>query len=234
LLRNSDNGQEWIKIQAELQEAQEKTQTLTDMINELRNSLTDTNSKYELGLKDLETAKHQLINDKQKHQQEVDAIRLDKTKREEMFKTLVSELKEVVTTVQRELQLKDVDWGAGMKGPMSDRLKNIKEDLANIKKNVIEKLKLDRDELKQKMKMAEDTASEMQLFQKKAEELENKVKEKDIRIGQMNNFINTTKAKIQSQKQQIEDLTKQLSTNTSAQTPAQASISTISSGKYPN
>lgn len=217
LLRNSDNGEEWVKIQSELQEAQEKTQVLTDMINELRTNLTDLNGKNEQLTKDLDTCKQQLINDKQKHQQDIDAIRLDKTKREEMFKTLVGELKDVVTTVQKELQLSNIDWGMGMKGGThADRLKSVKDDLGNIKKNIIEKLKSERDDFKAKLKQAEESVNEIQIYQKKLEECENKVKEKEIRIGQMNNFINTTKTKLQAQKKQIDDLTQQLATSTAA------------------
>ena len=152
-LRGSDHGQEWIKIQEELKEAQEKSQELTDMINHLRSGLAEAKVKTEQLEQELEASKAQLVAEKTKHQQDLDTLRLDKSKREEMFKTLVNELKEVVNTCQKELQL-SIDWGS--KGPTADKMRNVKEELSSIKKSIVDKIKSDRDELSAKMKLVEE------------------------------------------------------------------------------
>ena len=205
LMRSSDMGQEWVKIQAELQEAHNKNQELTDMINELRNSLADWKGKAELAEREKSETIAQMATDKAKAQQDLDALRSDRLKRDEMFKTLVSELKDVVTAVQKELQI-NIDWG-GMKGPQSERMIKIKEELGTIKKLVVEKI----DELRSKGKISEETAGEMSSLRKRIEEGENKLKEKDIKIGQMNNFIGTTKTKISAQQKTIADQQKEIS-----------------------
>ena len=67
-------------------------------------------------------------------------------------------------------------------------------------------------------------------MQKKVEELENKLKEKETRIGQMNNVINASKAKIQAHQKTITDLTKEVNdikaSQQSSATPAVATIDT--------
>jgi hypothetical protein len=214
-LRGSDNGQEWLKIQEELKEAQDKNQELTDIINQLRTSMSDHKAKTEQVERDLEAAKIQNNADKAKHQQ-----------REEMFKTLLNELREIVTTCQKELQLTNIDWG--IKGG-ADRMKNVKEELSTIKKSIIDKIKSDRDELKSKIKLAEDSQGELLTAQKRTEESENKLKEKETRIGQMNNVINASKAKIQALQKEIGDLKTQQSNvanATAAQATAAAALAT--------
>lgn len=210
LLRNSDMSQEWIRMQAESQEAQEQNLVLTEMINDLRNTSADSNLKIEQLNRDLEAVKAQSTAEKQKLQQDLDNLRADKTKREEMFKTLVSELKEVVTTVQKEFQLKDIDW-VGMKGPMADRLKNIKEEVSALRKAIIEKIRKDKDELKAKNKAIEDAQTELQPMSKKLEECENRLKEKDIKIGQLTNFMQSSRTRSQAYQKTIDDLQKEAS-----------------------
>lgn len=51
----------------------------------------------------------------------------------------------------------------------------------------------------------------MQSIQKKYDEFDSKLKEKDIKIGQMTNFSTTLKTKIQAQQKTIDDLQKQVS-----------------------
>ncbi len=211
LLSSSDNSAEWEAIKIESLKAQEKTQELTDMINDLRKNLTDTNVKYEQANCELETFKTQTALEKSKQQQDLENMRTEKAKREEMFKVLISDLKEVVTTVQKELQLKDVDWGTSLRGPMNEKLKLIKEELANVKRAISEKCKKEKEELLNKSKQLDDLSNELSQSQKKVEETENKLKEKETRIGQLNNFISTTKARLSTQKKSIDDLTKELS-----------------------
>ena len=167
-LRGSDHGAEWLKIQSELQEAQDKSQELTNIINKMNAELSDVKVKSEQLERDLDLAKTQTIHDKAKHQQDMDMLRADRGKREEMLKTLVGEMRDVVTTCQKELQLKDVDWQAikGPMGPMADKLKNIKDEFAAIKKSLVEKIKSDREELKGRVKLAEDGQGEVQLIQR--------------------------------------------------------------------
>jgi chromosome segregation ATPase len=218
-LRASDNGQEWIKIQEELKESQEKTkdelkeaqgknQELTDIINQLRNDFTDLKAKSEQVERDLEAVKNQNINDKAKHQQ-----------REEMFKTVVNELKEIVTTCQKELQLTQIDWG-NRSG--QDRIKNMKEDFERIKNSIIDKIRIDRDDLKTKIKLVEDAQGQVLVMQKKLEESENKIKEKETRIGQLNNVFNSNKTKISALQQEITNLKTQQTNVATATTAATA------------
>merc|ERR1719223_1417349 len=86
LLSSSDHSDEWSKIKLETQEAQSKAQELTDMINELRKSSTDSGIKLEQVKSELEAFRKQTALDKMNSSQEFDALRTDKNKREEMFK----------------------------------------------------------------------------------------------------------------------------------------------------
>lgn len=52
--------------------------------------------------------------------------------------------------------------------------------------------------------------AETQSSQKKYEEFDIKIKEKDIKIGQLTNFSNSLKTKLQAQQKTIEDLQKQV------------------------
>ena len=209
-LNNSDNSAEWNAIKEEMQAAQQKSQELTDIINELRRNASDSSGKFEEISRDFEAFRTQAALDKSKSVQDFENLRTDKTKREETFKSLVNDLKEVVTTVQRELQLKDVDW-VSMRGPMNEKLKFIKEELANVKKMITEKVKRDKEELATKCKQVVDASNELASVQKRLDESDSKLKEKETRIGQLNNFIGVTKPKLQAQKKTIDDLTKELS-----------------------
>ena len=62
----------------------------------------------------MDQARSVSASEKQKLQSDLDNLRGEKTRREDMIKTLVSELREVVILVQKELDLKTVDWS--MKG----------------------------------------------------------------------------------------------------------------------
>ena len=227
----SDMADEWARVQAELQEAHNKNMTLTDMINELRTNLTDSNSRYDTLLRDFdaqkaalvaeqgneiekvrqqcEVEKSQIVSERQKIQQDFETLKADRLKREEMFKTLVNELKDIVTNVQKEFQLKDVDW-SGAKGPASDRVRIIKEEISQVKKLILDKIRSDKEELAKKTKQVEESQTDMGPMNKKLEEYEQKIKEKETKIGQMNNFILTTRTKIQNNQKQIEDLTREL------------------------
>lgn len=64
--------------------------------------------------------------------------------------------------------------------------------------------------LKTKLQKLEELIAENQSAQKKYEECEAKIKEKDIKIGQLTNFSNTLKTRTQSQQKAIDDLQKQV------------------------
>ena len=121
LLDTSDNGAEWSKIKSEMQAAEEKAQELTDMINVQRKSLAEVTARSEEVARDFEQFRNQTEEareaERSKALQDIESLRSDKNKREEMFKSLVADLKEVVTLVMREMQLKDIDW-ANMRGPV--------------------------------------------------------------------------------------------------------------------
>ncbi len=208
LLQSSEHAEEWSRIKNEVQKAQEKAQDLTDMINELRKNLTDSNSKSEQLVRDLESAKSVAASEKQKLQSDLDILRGEKTRREEMFKTLVSELREVVIIVQKELELKNVDWS--MKGQGADKLKSIKEEIQQLKQSIIEKLNNYKEEIRNKPKQMDELTNEMSTVNKKLEETENKLKEKDTRIGQMNNFISQMKTKLSTCQKAKDDAVKEL------------------------
>jgi hypothetical protein len=239
LLSSSDNGAEWNKIKAEAQEAQEKTQELTDMINELRKNLADSSSKLEQTNKEFEAFRTQAALDKSKSLQDNEQLRTEKTKREEMFKSLINELKDIVIIIQKELHLKEIDWnGKGGVTSITEKLKLIKEELASFKILLKEKIQKDKDESVAKQKQIVDITNESSLAQKKIEEIENKLKEKETRIGQMNNFISTTKTRMQTQKKTIDDLNKELSdlkqSNTAAASAASATVAASSGSSDPN
>ncbi|RNA44217.1 nucleo TPR isoform X1 [Brachionus plicatilis] len=232
LYRQSDMADEWARFQAEINEAQAKMNTLNETISELRNNLSEANLKYENLSRDFETQKNaseaqkkqevdklrqefevqksQVVSEQQKN---YETLKADKTKREEMFKTLVNELKDVVSTVQKEFELKDVDW-TGAKGSMADRVRVIKEEISQIKKLILDKIRNDREELAKRNKQIEESQVQSDLsgsLQKKLEECELKVKEKETKIGQMNNVIQNIRGRMQSYQKQNEDLTKELS-----------------------
>jgi hypothetical protein len=226
LMVNSDNADEWQKIQKEIQDSEEKNQQLTDIVNELRKNQSDLNVKYETTLKDLEAIKATQQAEKAKAQQDLDALRSEKNKKEETFKALVSDLRDVVTSVQKELQLKPMDWQSVGKGSnLSERIRLIKEELSQMKKQIIAKLKENNNELCTGIKKIQDSSSQLTTIQKKLEEAEGQVKEKETKIGQMNNFIAQTKTRLQTQtkinetlKKELEDSKKQNTTTTNIQT----------------
>jgi len=146
LLSGSENSAEWQRIKAEMSEVNEKAEELTKMINELRGSLSEASGRCEQLGRESEALRTQAALEKAKTGQQFEALKSDKNKREEMFKSLVADLKEVVTLVQKELQLKDVDWVA-MRGPMNEKLTFIKEELAGVKKSICEKVRKDKEEL---------------------------------------------------------------------------------------
>ena len=63
---------------------------------------------------------------------------------------------------------------------------------------------------KAKAQKLEELLAETQSSQKKYEEFDTKIKEKDIKIGQLTNFSNSLKTKLQAQQKTIEDLQKQV------------------------
>lgn len=227
LLNSSDNGAEWNKIKAEMQAAEEKSQELTDIINELRKNLAEVTGKSEQVTRDFEACRTQAQEDKTKATQDLENLKLDKNKREEMFKGLVAGLREVVSLVLKEMGLKDIDW-ANMKGPMNEKLNFIKAELTKAKQAISEKVKKDREELLGKVKALADKAEEISVASKKAEEAESKLKEKEIRFAQMVNLININKTRFASQKKTIEDLTKEVADlKTASQSQASATTGQV-------
>jgi len=146
LLSGSEKSGEWERMKAEMSAANEKAEELTKMINELRGGLSEASGRCEELGRESEAVRTQAALEKARAGQQLEALRSDKNKREEMFKSLVADLKEVVTLAQRELQLKDVDWVA-MRGPMNEKLTFIKEELAGVKRSIGEKVRKDREEL---------------------------------------------------------------------------------------
>lgn len=231
LYSQSDMADELARFQAEINQDQAKINTLNETLGYLKNNLSEANLKYENLSKDFEakqnareiekkqeidkirqefeTEKSQVVAEQQKN---LENLKADRIKREEMFKTLVNELKDVVSTVQKEFELKDVDW-TGAKGTMSDRVKVIKEEISQIKKLILEKIRTDRDELAKKNKQIEESQLQSDVsgsLQKKLEECESKVKEKDIKIGQMSNVIQNIRGRMQTYQKQNEELSKEL------------------------
>lgn len=140
---SSEFGQEWAKIQVEMNEEREKNASLNAICDELKSTLNDKNAKLEQTSRDFDKFKQQFQLEKQKFISDNEL----RAKREELFKMLFGEFKEVVITVQKELNLQDIDWS--MKGKdAAEKTKLIKEDLITIKKLIIEKLKNEKEELK--------------------------------------------------------------------------------------
>lgn len=231
LYSQSDMADELARFQAEINQDQAKINTLNETVGYLRNNLSEANLKFENLSKDFEaqrnafeiekkqemekirqefdTEKSQVVAEQQKN---LENLKADKLKREEMFKTLVNELKDVVSAVQKEFELKDVDW-TGAKGSMSDRVKVIKEEISQIKKLILEKIRTDRDELAKKNKLIEESQIQSDFsgsLQKKLEDCESKVKEKETKIGQMNNVIQNIRGRMQTYQKQNEELSKEL------------------------
>ncbi|CAF0709464.1 unnamed protein product [Brachionus calyciflorus] len=231
LYSQSDMAEEWTRVQTEIRDEQEKNTALNDLVGDLKSKLTEADCKYKSLSDEIESRKNTLIaenhreiekikqefvveksqmtSDRQKLQNDFDTFKSERAKREEMFKTLVNELKDVVSSIQKEFQLKDVDW-TGAKGPMSDRVRIIKEEISQIKKLILDRIRSDKEEIQKKSKQIEESQTDLGPLQKKLEESEQKVKEKETRIGQMNNFIMTTRTKMQNYQKQLEDLTKEV------------------------
>jgi len=64
--------------------------------------------------------------------------------------------------------------------------------------------------LKTKLQKLEQLLAENQSALKKTEEFEAKIREKDTKIGQLTNFLNTLKTKTQEKQKFIDDLQKQV------------------------
>ncbi len=105
--------------------------------------------------------------------------------------------------VQRELDIKDLGWGVMKGASQAEKLKNLKDDLSAVKKAIGEKLKSEREELAAAKR---DTTADTQQAQKKYDEFETKLREKDTRIGQLNNAIKEQMKKQAALNKQIEEL----------------------------
>jgi len=122
-------------------------------------------------------------------------------------------------------------------GPMNEKLNFIKAELARAKQAIGDKVRKDREELVAKTKVAVDRTDELAAVVKRLEETESKFKEKETRIAQMINFINSNKTRLQAQKKQVDDLTKEVADlkaaaavvapGTSLARPAEASVDTV-------
>ena len=124
-------------------------------------------------------------------------------------------------------------------GPMNEKLNFIKAELARAKQAIGDKVRKDREELVAKTKVAVDRTDELAAVVKRLEETESKFKEKETRIAQMINFINSNKTRLQAQKKQVDELTKEVADlkaaaavvavapGTSLARPAEASVDTV-------
>lgn len=150
-MRDSQYGEEWAKMQSEMSEARDQISQLSVANADLSRTLSEKTSALEQSVHDLNLLREQTAIEKQNHQREIETLRNEKKNRDEMFKGLISGLKDVVIAVQKELELKDFDWS--MKGAMgvgSDRTKVIKDELESMKRMITQKLKSDKEALKVK------------------------------------------------------------------------------------
>lgn len=146
-MRDSQYGDEWIKMQAEMNQAREELTNLSTANNDLSRTLTEKSSQLDEITRELAALREQSATEKANHQREIENMRIDRKTRDDMFRTLVNGLKEVVIGAQRELELSDFDFSFKGSTP-AERIANMKNDLELIKKTVIEKLKTDKDAFK--------------------------------------------------------------------------------------
>lgn len=226
LLRNSDIGEEWKKAQAEINELNDKTQLLTDMINELRKNNTNLTVEKDNVIKEYDGYKQITQEEKKQLTNELETAKAERAKKEELFKNLISDLKDVVTTVQKALEIKDSD----IRAQSAEKPRNIKEELKTIKSAIIERIKHDKDEyaarlkeineLKTKSKEIEsqiqklnetDTTNKSVIdsLTKRVNDLEVKNKQLQEQLEKTKNVITTARGKIESQNQRIKELTVQ-------------------------
>jgi chromosome segregation ATPase len=201
IMRNSDMGDEWTRIQNELQSAQEQVADLNSQIEQFKSSSEDQNKKYEQLEKELQELKAQSESEKLKLQQELDALKADKSKREEMLRSIIRDLKEVLTSIAKEL---------GVELPQDRKKPNFKEELATMKNLILEKIKADREEFSTRIKAFEESSGERQTLDKKIEELENRIREKETKIGQLTNFVNVTKNRLTNLQNSNTELQKEI------------------------
>lgn len=117
LMRDSQYGEEWMKMQSEMNDAREQISQLSASNTDLSRGLEEKTTALEQTSRELSVLREQATLEKQTHQREADALRSEKKTREDMFRNLVHGLREVVIAVQKELELKDFDWS--MKGSAS-------------------------------------------------------------------------------------------------------------------
>jgi chromosome segregation ATPase len=203
LLRTSDMGEEWTRMRDETAASEARCAALAVELEEARRGLGELSAKCEAAAVELAAVRSEAVGDKQRHQADLDTLRADKAKREDMLRGFFADTKEVVVAVQRELEIPDpVKTGGGRA--------NFKEDMATLKKIILERLGSSKEELLGKARAVESAHAEVQETLKRVEEAENRVKEKDIKIGQMTNFVNSTKNRLSSQQTTIAELTKEL------------------------
>ena len=209
LLRESDIGDEWIKAQKDVNDLQEQSQTLTDMINELRKNLAAAISEKENLQKDCDACKASAQEEKNKISQELENLKQERQKKEDLFKIIVTELKTIVIAVQKELEINNFEWV---------KLKNIKEELGIIQKAIMEKLKAIKDDVKNKNSSSLETEKQISELNESIRRLNedhlNKVKELENSKKQLHDralkAIETSKEQILKKNQKIEELTNSL------------------------
>lgn len=151
LMRDSQYGDEWAKMQAEMVEIREEIGKLSSANTDLERSLSEKSAALDQTSHDLNLLREQTTLEKQNHQRDMETLRNDKKTREDTFRTLVGGLRDLVTEVQRELELKDFDWSMKAGGATAqERNKVIKEDVEIKKRTIIEKLKSLKETIKVK------------------------------------------------------------------------------------
>ena len=203
LMLGSDMAAEWTKFKAELSEAQSRTQELTKSVSDVESRLAESSAARDQLAKELEQARAQAQADRLKSGHDMDA----RAKQLDMVKVVMNELKEMMITVQRELQLNSGDWSLAGRGmAVSERLRSIKADLATVRQSIVDKIRADREEIAAKKKAFDEQSA----VHKRSEELDAKLREKDTRIGQLINSINSMKLRMQAHNKQIDELNKTL------------------------
>jgi hypothetical protein len=157
LMLGSDMAAEWTKFKAELNDAQSRTAELTKLLSDSETRIADAHALHDQLNKDLEASRAQAAADRLKSTQDLEA----RGKQIDMIRVVMSELKDMMIQVQRELQLNSSDWTslAGGRGlAQSERLRTIRADLAVVRQSILDKIRLDRDELAAKRKQCDEQA----------------------------------------------------------------------------
>jgi hypothetical protein len=238
LILTSNYGDEWQRAQAELIEAQKTSEQLTTMVNAHRKEFADQMSINDYLKKELEEAKQRMQHDRDEFESkqkelnvmhesaklklntEFEIYKQERMKKDEMFKALINELKLVITSVQNEVEFKNIELTSGERG------RNIKDDLQKIKNGINERIGHFKSEVDGKTRELTNCKIELEkrIIQINENEIRNKTLENELasktsELEQRNKLlqeqlerakvaITAAKIKIEKQKQRIDELTR--------------------------